>query len=114
MLLSLAKPLIALLYDARYQQAGGMLQILSVGLLTIPFRLATDCFLALGMPQLLSHTIAIRLASLLTFMPMGFYFFGFYGVLWGIVLSNFSFLPLVLSYASRHGVLDLRKEIALL
>src|SRR5206468_9863455 len=42
MLLSLAKPLIAFLYDSRYQQAGGMLQILSVGLLTIPFRLATD------------------------------------------------------------------------
>ena len=114
MLLSLAKPLIALLYDSRYQQAGGMLQILSVGLLTIPFRLATDCFLALGMPQLLSYTIAIRLASLLTLMPMGFYFFGFYGALWGIVLSNFLFLPLVLSYAAHHEVLDLRKELALL
>jgi len=113
-LLSLAKPLIAFLYDSRYQQAGGMLQILSVGLLTIPFRLATDCFLALGMPQLLSHTISIRLVSLLTLMPMGFYFFEFYGALWGIVLSNFLFLPLVLSYAAHHDVLDIRKELAFL
>ena len=114
MLLSQAKPLIALLYDSRYQQAGDMLQILSVGLLTIPFRLATDCFLALGMPQLLSHTISIRLASLVTLMPLGFYFFGFYGALWGIVLSNFLFLPLVLSYAAHHDFLDVRKELALL
>lgn len=114
MLISLAKPLIGMLYDSRYLAAGGMLQILCIGLLTIPFRLATDCFIALGKPHLLSYTIAVRLASLLTLLPAGFYFFGLSGALWGTVLSNFSFLPLVLIYSSRLNVLNVRKEAVLL
>jgi hypothetical protein len=45
---------------------------------------------------------------------MGFYFIGFYGALWGIVASNFLFLPLVISYSAHFDMLDPRKEIALL
>ena len=45
--------LVHLLYDRRYEQAGWMLEILAVALLTVPFRLATQSFLALGRPHLL-------------------------------------------------------------
>ena len=51
--------LIGLLYDPRYAQAGWMLEILAACLLTVPFRVATQCFLALGMARLLTQIISI-------------------------------------------------------
>ena len=44
------EPLVAALYDARYAQAGWMLRFSRVALVTLPFRVATQCFLVLGEP----------------------------------------------------------------
>jgi len=106
--------LVHLLYDPRYEQAGWMLEVLAVALLTIPFRLATQSFLALGMPHLLSAVIAIRLVTLFVATPIGFYSFGILGALWGIVLSHFSYLPTIILYNIRHEIFDLRTELYLL
>jgi O-antigen/teichoic acid export membrane protein len=103
-----------LLYDPRYEQAGWMLEVLAVALLTIPFRLATQSFLALGLPHLLSTVIAIRLVTLLVATPIGFYSLGILGALWGIVLSQFSYLPTIILYNVRHKIFDLRTEVYLL
>ncbi len=108
------KALIGLLYDQRYSDAGWMMQILAVALLTIPFRVAPQCFQALGMPRLLSNIIAIRLITLFIVTPIGFHFFGLPGALWGIVISNFSGLPPTIFYNVKYGLFDLRKELLLL
>ena len=105
---------ITLLYDPRYTDAGWMLQILAVALLTIPFRIVTQCFLAIGQPQTLSFLHAIRLVALFVLTPIGFRFFGLPGALWGIVLAYFSPLPSTVSYAVKYGLFDLRKELLLL
>ena len=88
--------LVHFLYDPRYAEAGWMLEILAVALLTVPFRLATQSFLALGRPQLFSTVIAIRLAVLFVATPIGFYYFGIPGALWGIVSSQFAYLPAII------------------
>ena len=106
--------LIVLLYDSRYDQAGWMMEILAAALLTIPLRLATQCFMALGMPRLLSNIIAIRLVALFVLTPIAFHFFGLQGALWGIVLSSFSMLPPTIFYAVKYGLFDMRKELLLL
>ncbi|MGO9823811.1 MAG: oligosaccharide flippase family protein [Steroidobacteraceae bacterium] len=106
--------LVHLLYDPRYEQAGWMLEILAVALLTVPFRLATQSFLAFGLPHLLSTVIAIRLVTLFVATPIGFYFLGILGALWGIVLSHFSYLPTIILYNVRHKIFDLRTEVYLL
>ena len=106
--------LIRLLYDQRYAEAGWMLEILAVALLTVPFRLATQSFLALGKPQLLSRIIAIRFVVLFVATPVGFYLFGIPGALWGIVLSQLAYLPAIILYNVRHNVFDLRIELYLL
>jgi O-antigen/teichoic acid export membrane protein len=106
--------LIRLLYDQRYAAAGWMLEILAVALMTVPFRVATQCFLALGMPRLLSNIIAIRLITLFLVTPVGFHTFGLPGALWGIVLSHFSCLPTIIFYKVKHGLFDLRKELFVL
>lgn len=106
--------LIGLLYDRRYSQAGWMLEILAAALVTVPFRVAPQCFMALGMPNLLTNIIAIRLLTLFLIAPIGFHFFGLPGALWGIVLSYFSCLPPTIFYKVKYGLFDLRKELFLL
>lgn len=106
--------LIGLLYDSRYSEAGWMMEILAAALLTIPFRLATQCFTALGMPRLLSNVIAIRLVTLFALTPIGLHFFGLQGALWGIVLSSFSTLPITIFYQIKYRLFDMRKELLLL
>lgn len=106
--------LIGFLYDERYGQAGWMMEVLATALLTIPFRVAPQCFQALGMPRLLSNIIVIRLITLCLATPIGFHFFDLPGALWGIVFSAFSALPPTIFYKVRYGLFDLRKELLLL
>lgn len=103
--------LIELLYDPRYEQAGWMLQVLAVALLTVPFRVAAICFLALGFSKLFSHLIAIRVVVLLLLTPLGFHFFGLPGALAGIVLSYFSSVPTSIFFLAKHRIFDLQKEL---
>ena len=103
--------LIEVLYDARYLQAGWMLQILAIALLTVPFQVSVQCFLAMGMPHVLSSTTAVRLASLLVSVPIGFFLLGLPGSLWGIVLSYFSNLPLLIYYRSKFDLFDTHREL---
>jgi O-antigen/teichoic acid export membrane protein len=104
-------PLICLLYDHRYADAGWMLQILAAMLIAAPFQIAVQSYLALGMPQLHSKILLVRLMVLVTAMPVGFLLFGLPGVLWGIVGSQLSSVPVFIFYNARNGLLDLRKEL---
>ena len=106
--------LIALLYDHRYEQAGWMLEIIAVALLTIPFRVAIECLLALGLPRLYTQLIAIRVVSLFLFIPLGFHYFDLPGALWGFVASYFSNFPTTIYYNIKYGLFDLSKELLLL
>lgn len=103
--------LVDLLYDRRYGEAGWMLEILAVALLVAPAHVATQCFLALGMPRLISILAAIRLAMLFLITPVGFHFFGLPGAIWAIVLSYISYVPVTLFYKVKHGLFDLRREL---
>ncbi len=106
--------LIGLLYDPRYADAGWMLEILAAALITVPFRVAAQCFMALGMPKLLTNIISIRLLALVILTPAGFHLYGVRGALWAISLSYFACLPTTIYYSVRHGLFDLRRELVLL
>jgi O-antigen/teichoic acid export membrane protein len=103
--------IVALLYDARYQQAGWILQILSIALFTIPVRIATQCFLALGVERIYFLLHAVRIVVLFVAMPVGFYLFGFPGAVYGIVLSYFSTIPMTFIYAKKYEMFNVRKEV---
>lgn len=113
-LMTSGQPLIALLYDPRYADAGWMLEILAVMLLTVPFRVAMQCFMAMGMPRLFSNIIAIQSLTIFIFIPIGFHYFGIPGAIWGITLSHFSSLPIIIFYKTRHGLFNAKKEFLLL
>ena len=112
--MTFGQTLIHLLYDQRYEQVGWMLELVSAVLLTIPFRLATQSFLALGMPKLQSHIILVRLIFLFVFTPVAFHLFGLVGALVAIVLSHFTSVPIIIFYNRRFGLFNLRKESYLL
>lgn len=114
LLVACAEPLVAALYDARYAEAGWMLRILAVALVTLPFRVATQCFIVLGEPQQMSAICALRLVALCAAVPLGWHFFGLPGALWAIVLSYFSTLPTTIAFVVRHRLFDMRQELALL
>jgi O-antigen/teichoic acid export membrane protein len=106
--------LIELLYDHRYAQAGWMLQVLAAALLTAPFQIAIQCFVALGMPHILSRVLALRLVMLAVAMVGGYHLFGVPGALWGLVASHLLCLPMIIFHCVRHGLFDLRRELLLL
>jgi O-antigen/teichoic acid export membrane protein len=107
------EPLVAALYDARYAEAGWMLELLALALVTLPFRVATQCFLVLGEPGMMSRICVIRLVALGVLTPVCFHFLGLAGALGAIVLSHFAWLPTTIAFLIRHGLFDLRRELAL-
>jgi O-antigen/teichoic acid export membrane protein len=102
--------IVHVLYDSRYAEAGWMLQMLSIGLVTIPFRLATEYFIALGKPQLPSVVSATRLVALTLLPPMGFVWFGLPGALAGVVLSNLAWLPVQIYFQIRLRLFNVVNE----
>lgn len=113
-LMASGQALVAVLYDHRYADAGWMLQILAAALLTAPFQIATQAYLALGMSQLHSKILAIRLGTLFVAMPTGFLLFGLPGALWGVVASQFLSLPILIFYNVKYGLFALEKELLVL
>jgi O-antigen/teichoic acid export membrane protein len=103
--------LINLLYDKRYEDAGWMVQILAVSLLTIPFRLATQSLLVVGSAKIYSYINALWAATLYIGMPVGFHFFGLSGAVWGYVGAYFSLVPIAIAYMIKFGLFDVRQEI---
>jgi O-antigen/teichoic acid export membrane protein len=106
--------LVTILYDHRYWDAGEMLRILATALLLLPFQLAVQTFMALGMPQVASQILTVRLIGLYVASPAGFYFFAVTGALWGIVLSQLLYLPLLIYHAAKWNLLSLHKELMVL
>lgn len=106
--------IISVLYDLRYAEAGWMLQVLAVALLTVPFQIVTQSFMALGMPQLFSRIVGIRLIAVFIAMPTGIHFFGLPGALAGYVLGQFIALSALISYSIKFKLFDFRKELLFL
>nr|WP_276575817.1 oligosaccharide flippase family protein [Bradyrhizobium zhengyangense] len=113
-LMTFGGTLVDVLYDRRYHDAGWMLELTSAILLTIPFRLATQSFLALGVPHLQSYILVFRLLSLVGGTSLGFRWYGTRGALIGIVFSHFSYLPVIVYYNIKHRLFDLRIEVYLM
>src|SRR4029434_3703942 len=111
MLMMSGQSLIGLLYDPRYREAGWILEVLAVALLTVPFQISIQSYMALGKPRLYSNILAIRLVALVLALPIGSYFFGLSGALWGLVFSQFLSVPITILYNIRYGLFDLRREL---
>jgi O-antigen/teichoic acid export membrane protein len=113
-LMASGSTLIKLLYDPRYTQAGWMLEILAVGLLSIPFNLAQLTLLARGLPRHFTIVIVIRVVVTVVLIPIGFYYYSTPGAVWAIAASQLSSVLVVVYYQFKCDLLDPLKELLLL
>lgn len=101
---------IALLYDARYADAGWMLQCLGLGLLAMRHQVLEQLMFALGQPGWVTANNALRTLGLAACVPAGFVLAGPQGALWGVALSQFASWPLSLRFKQREGLLNWATE----
>jgi len=106
--------LIKLLYDPRYEQAGWMLEVLAIGLLSVPFSQAQYALLARGLPKLFTTIIAVRALMAIILIPLGFTLFGLVGGLGAVVASQLSSVFVTAYYQYRFSLLNLQNELFLL
>lgn len=88
------KPLIHLMYDQRYADAGWMLQILALGALVItPGSTYTNVLLAQGKTSIMTALMAIQVVIQFATMFVGYYLGGEYGVVVGIAAMGWFLYP---------------------
>lgn len=104
-LLTSGQWLVWLLYDARYHEAGWMLQWLSLGLLAMRHQVVEQLMFARGMPAWVSANNILRAVFLAVAIPAGQALAGERGAIAGVVLSQFASWPLSLYFKYRHGLL---------
>lgn len=106
--------LVRLLYDARYADASWMLQLLAIGLISVPPRATIYYLLAHGQAAAFSAILAVRLVTTFIALPVGFHLFGLPGALGGLVLSQFAPVPMIIYFSTRAELFDVRRELAAL
>lgn len=84
-----AEHIINIMYDARYRDAGWILQILCLRLLMLAILTSSDsCMLALGKPKFSLIQNAVRAAVILIGIPFGWAYAGIHGVVWAVALTE--------------------------
>jgi len=99
-----------LLYDARYFDAGWMLQWLGLGLLAMRHQVVEQLMFARGQPAWVSANNSLRALGLVVFIPAGFALGGEPGAIIGVVLSQFASWPLSLRFKQQQGLLSWATE----
>jgi O-antigen/teichoic acid export membrane protein len=113
-LFAIAHTLIALLYDARYLDAGHMLQLLSFGLLFSRYGLVQDAYIALGKPQYLAAINAVKVISLFVAVPLLYNFLGVDGAIIGMAFYLLPTVPMIFWFNRRHRLNNFKFEILML
>ena len=106
--------LIELLYDPRYADAGGMLQILGLSLVALRYGVANMIYVAVGMPRYQTIINAVRFVSLYSLVPVLYFLAGTQAAIWGIALHALATVPLVHYFNARFGLNDWRRELLVL
>ena len=103
--------IVDILYDARYEQAGWMLKILSISILFISYTLSSQCFLSIGKSRYISHVLTIRIIIFITLLPLFYNLYGLIGALYIIALNPLVSVIGNLYYMKKTKLLQITKEI---
>lgn len=98
------------LYDSRYQQAGWMLQTISLSLLAMRHQVVEQLMFAQNRPALVSANNLLRAISLAVLIPLGFALADERGAIWGVLLAQFASWPLSLRFKLQSGLLNRATE----
>lgn len=98
--------LIDFLYDDRYQDAGWMLEVISLSTLFLGMTMAGVCFMALGDSKSIMMLTSVLAVFLFVSVPVAFYFFGLYGAVVTIALSSVVEIPLIFYKMHKYKLLS--------
>lgn len=107
-----AIPLINILYDERYADAGWILQILAAGAWLRALEIVPgSALLARGLPIWITMGHGAKLMGLVLFVSTGFWLWGFKGGVVGVALSNILLYGVVSIGANQQGVATVRSDM---
>ena len=115
LLIALGPLIVSTLYDARYSNAGWILQILIFSVIGNTLSLVSmECLSALSITKVRMWVMMIRTISLFIGLPLFFNLFGFYGAVWVVALNVWISLPLIYWTLAKNSVFTFSKEVRML
>lgn len=98
------------LYDARYHDAGWMLQVLGMCMLGLRYQVVEQLMFAMNRPDLVTVNNVIRAVGLVVFIPIGFYLGQERGAIIAVVFAQFLTWPLCMYFKWKHGLFSFQSE----
>ncbi len=98
------------LYDARYAEAGWILQILALGLVAMRYQVLEQMMFASNRPGWVTLSNSFRALSLVLLVPLGYAFDGVQGAVLAVVASQFSGWPVAIVFKLRQGLMSWKSE----
>lgn len=112
LIIALSPMLIEFLYDERYHDAGWMMQILSFSLLGIVLStLGLECLSALSITKIRMKVMFVRALSVFIGIPILFYYYGFSGGIWGVVIGSLIAIPIQYSEMNKQNIFSFILEV---
>lgn len=113
LLLACGPVLIKLLYDARYSDAGWMLQLVAVGVwFQVPQTLSANALMAVGHPRSVAIANGVKLVGMIALVPLGYVLGNARGAILALALAE-SFRWMSLAFATaRHRLPGWRTDLA--
>tara|TARA_R110000851_G_scaffold320700_1_gene485675 strand:- start:4859 stop:6223 length:1365 start_codon:yes stop_codon:yes gene_type:complete len=113
-LLATGSLIINILYDSRYQEAGWMLEVLSISLIFVGYGMAGAFLMARGDSKSYSVMIFASVIVLFTFLPLAYHHFGIHGAVLAIALNQAIDIPVTFYYLKKQKILVFYREIMML
>jgi O-antigen/teichoic acid export membrane protein len=111
-LLVVCEPLVKLLYDSRYHEAGWMLQLLCIRLLMVASLCSSDsCLLSLGHSKYSLAQNVSRATWVLVGIPVGMHFFGVKGAIGAVALTELPVFFVLWYGLAKNQILSVRHEL---
>jgi O-antigen/teichoic acid export membrane protein len=102
---------VRILYDARYTEAGWMLQLLALGLLAMRYQVLEQMMFARNQPGWVTLSNCLRALALLVLVPSGYALGSLQGAVIAVVVSQFCGWPIAVLFKVRHGLLSWSSEV---
>jgi len=106
--------IVTCLYDTRYQEAGWMLEILSIGLLSTGSLLIGQCFLAQGKSKIVTGFILVQSVIFYVTLPFLFFEYGMLGAVWSVVIAAMVRMVISSIYMKIYFFYKIQKELIML
>lgn len=107
----LGEPIIRAMYDTRYAEAGWILSVLSLTLISTSAGTIDQCAVAVNRVRLMTALNGARCVVLFCCIPAGYAIHGVHGAIAGVAASALGNVLVTLWFQARLGLLDLRQEL---